>query len=213
MAATPQPSRPSPNGETTAYQLATEKLPAAVREQLYRQLTQAKIPENDPLWAIVGVQAGILEPFVTNQPHVDALTKALATIERAADRIDKRSQYLNLGWPIAAVAMAFGLSWIVRGWWDGRQEAQKEEARARTAEYELAQDLKDIGWELTCRLDNDGYAVIATVKSTNPNSRWRVIQATRAPDDKAAQIILACPPPTPAVIQPLDPSPKPHKTR
>lgn len=58
MATAPKPSQ---GGEKTAYQLATEKLSPAVREQLYRQFTLAKVGENDPLWAVVGAIAGLVQ--------------------------------------------------------------------------------------------------------------------------------------------------------
>jgi hypothetical protein len=141
MAAAPKPSQPSPEGEPTAYQLATEKLPAAVREKLYRIFTLAKIPENDPIWAIVGVQTGILEPFVASQPHVEALNKALSTIERAADRINKRSQYLNLGWPLAAIVLSAALSLVGAAIWHDWIEKAEQARRDQMAQaYEQSDE-------------------------------------------------------------------------
>lgn len=205
------PSQPSPNGEKTAYQLATEKLPPSTREQLYRLFTQAKLPENDPIWALVGVQAGILQPFVTNQPHVEALNKALSTVERAADRIERRSFYLNLGWPAAAVALTAALCIGGMAVWHDRAEKAEQKVRDQAAqaqrnavEAQLAHNLNVAGAKLDFAVTNLdanqwGHTLTVFVVPGKQPSDWKLTKATIDEEGKAA-IALVDPAasPTPA---------------
>lgn len=202
------PSQPLPNGEKTAYQLAAEKLPASTREQLYRLFTQAKVSENDPIWAIVGVQAGILQPFVTSQPHVEALNKALTTVERAADRIERRSFYLNLGWPLVAVVLACALTGVSVHLWDGQQEetrlAHNASERANRPVGLMERALWSMGGGLEYRTENAQRRVVLTFHSGD----WVVSRAEVAPESKAVAVVLEEPTPAPAVSPVFTPSPK-----
>lgn len=53
------------NGLTT-YQVACSNLPPELRESLYRIFARARLPEGDPLWALIAVQIEILHAFRPN---------------------------------------------------------------------------------------------------------------------------------------------------
>jgi hypothetical protein len=202
------------NGEETAAQLATEALAPADRERLYRTFTAAKIPENDPLWALVGVQTAILEPFVKSQPHIAALNKALKTLERAADRIDKRSQYLNLGWPLVAIALTAALCLGGMAWWHDATEKTEQTRRdkALAAFYDAPEGLLLRNLQVAkatphfALSDNDAdgvsHRVTITLSPNLPAGGWKLTRATLDASGNA-QIEFSDPSPrgTPSVAQ------------
>jgi hypothetical protein len=107
-------SDPPPQGDLTAYQVATADLPPAIRESLYRTFTRARLTENDPLWAVVAANAAVQKAFLaewkehagnlqgpngappTTTAHgVAELQKLTARIEAAADRVDAKAEVLT----------------------------------------------------------------------------------------------------------------------
>jgi hypothetical protein len=127
-----------------------------------------------------------------HQRVVTKLEETTRKVEQSATKIASRTFYLNLGWPFAALGLAFGLGLLAMGVWDSRQEQAKEQARSQTAVYRLARDLKILGGQLDYDTSDD--ARMLTLK-INPGYYKVLLNSGRDADGNAV-VILAHPPPT-----------------
>jgi hypothetical protein len=63
-----------------------------------------------------------------HQRVVTKLEETTRKVEQSATKIASRTFYLNLGWPFAALGLAFGLGFLAMWLLDNRQEQTKEQA-------------------------------------------------------------------------------------
>jgi hypothetical protein len=67
----------------TAYALIAERLSPEDREWLHKIFRHAKVPENDPLWAIVGAQVALSQSQAKGPLELEALSKRVDALHDA----------------------------------------------------------------------------------------------------------------------------------
>ena len=141
--------------------------------------------DNDEILALVGYidTADRLVDVMTRQAQPEAvaqtLTKVEAVVARVAettarqtavtDRINKRSQYLNLGWPAASIALTAALSLSVAAWW--HDQAEKAEQAQRDKAVQAFEQSDEGMWWHNLRVTRAGLRSTLGDKDSNGVSR------------------------------------------
>jgi len=161
----PEPPTPSPNDGNNNGEALPADLEALLakappeRRAAFLQLRQRlkRHDDNDELLAVIDHldTSVVLMDLACRQAQPEAVAQTLAKVEAAVarvaettarqtavtDRINKRSQYLNLGWPLAAIVLSAALSLVGAAIWHDWIEKAEQARRDQMAQaYEQSDE-------------------------------------------------------------------------
>ena len=200
----PQPPAPQNNGDAQALPSDLEAVLAKVapeRRAAFLRLRQRlqRHDDNDELLAVIDHldSCVVLMDLVARQGQPETIAKTMAAVEKGierqtavTDRIDKRSRYLNLGWPLTAIALTAAL--CITGmaiWHDWTEKAEQKvrdqaaQAQRNTVEAQLAHNLNVAGAKLDFAVTNLdanqwGHTLTVIVEPGKQPGNWKLQKAT-----------------------------------
>jgi outer membrane protein OmpA-like peptidoglycan-associated protein len=159
--------------------------------------------DNDELLAVLGYldTAVVLMDLTARQAQPEAVTRALAAVEKAAkaaDRFPRAAFCLSTAVLLITAALGPVLGILVKSYWDDGKAREAEQARSRTVEAMLAKDLAIIGGKLELDVPKGSHQMTIKVSPGN----WSLTGIESSLDGKTALVMLAERPAEPVATRP-----------